>query len=53
VVVIDVIDRVPTLGARAAGLRQEIVDARLRARARTRVSTAPIYPRLRAGPGRV
>jgi xylulose-5-phosphate/fructose-6-phosphate phosphoketolase len=30
--VIDVIDRVPTLGARAAHLRQEMVDARVRAR---------------------
>ena len=34
--VIDVIDRVPTLGQRAALLRQEMVDARLRARAYTR-----------------
>jgi xylulose-5-phosphate/fructose-6-phosphate phosphoketolase len=34
--VVDVIDRVPTLGARAAGLRQEMVDARLRARTWTR-----------------
>jgi xylulose-5-phosphate/fructose-6-phosphate phosphoketolase len=34
--VIDVIDRVPTLGARAAGLRQRMVNARLRARAHTR-----------------
>ena len=34
--VIDVIDRVPGLGERAAGLRQEMVDARLRARAYTR-----------------
>jgi xylulose-5-phosphate/fructose-6-phosphate phosphoketolase len=34
--VIDVIDRVPGLGARAAGLRQDMVDARLRARAWTR-----------------
>jgi len=34
--VIDVIDRVPGLGARAAGLRQEMVDSRLRARAWTR-----------------
>ena len=29
----DVIDRVPTLGSRAAGLRQHLVDERLRARA--------------------
>ena len=34
--VMDVIDRVPGLGARAAGLRQEMVDARLRAQAWTR-----------------
>jgi xylulose-5-phosphate/fructose-6-phosphate phosphoketolase len=34
--VIDVIDRVPTLGVRAAGLRQEMTDERLRARAYTR-----------------
>ncbi len=34
--VIDVIDRVPGLGERAAGLRQEMTDARLRARAYTR-----------------
>jgi xylulose-5-phosphate/fructose-6-phosphate phosphoketolase len=34
--VIDVIDRVPTLGVRAAGLRQEMVDARLMARTWTR-----------------
>jgi xylulose-5-phosphate/fructose-6-phosphate phosphoketolase len=33
---IDVIDRVPGLGARAAHLRQELEDARLRARAWTR-----------------
>jgi xylulose-5-phosphate/fructose-6-phosphate phosphoketolase len=33
---IDVIDRVPGLAARAAPLRQELVDARLRARAYTR-----------------
>jgi xylulose-5-phosphate/fructose-6-phosphate phosphoketolase len=32
----DVIDRVPSLGERAAGLRQEMQDARLRARAHTR-----------------
>jgi xylulose-5-phosphate/fructose-6-phosphate phosphoketolase len=34
--VIDVIDRVATLGPRAAGLRQEMVDARLEARTWTR-----------------
>ena len=34
--VIDVIDRVPELGERAAGLRQAMEDARLRARAYTR-----------------
>jgi xylulose-5-phosphate/fructose-6-phosphate phosphoketolase len=34
--VMDVIDRVPTLGADAAGLRQEMVDQRARARAWTR-----------------
>ena len=34
--VIDVIDRVPPLAATAAGLRQEMQDARLRARAHTR-----------------
>jgi xylulose-5-phosphate/fructose-6-phosphate phosphoketolase len=34
--VMDVIDRVPGLGQRAAGLRQQMVDERLRARAYTR-----------------
>jgi xylulose-5-phosphate/fructose-6-phosphate phosphoketolase len=34
--VIDVIDRVPRLGARAAGLRQQMVDERLRHRIYTR-----------------
>ena len=34
--VIDVIDRVPGLAARAAGLRQDMVEERLRARAYTR-----------------
>ncbi len=34
--VIDVIDRVPALGERAAALRQEMTDARLHARAYTR-----------------
>lgn len=40
--VIDVIDRVPGLGSRAAGLRQDMVDARLRARAWTRDHGADI-----------
>jgi xylulose-5-phosphate/fructose-6-phosphate phosphoketolase len=40
--VIDMIDRVPTLGARAAGLRQEMVDARLRASTWTRDHGADI-----------
>jgi xylulose-5-phosphate/fructose-6-phosphate phosphoketolase len=35
--VMDVIDRVPRLGSRSAELRQEMADARLRARAYTRV----------------
>jgi xylulose-5-phosphate/fructose-6-phosphate phosphoketolase len=34
--VIDVIDRVPALGTRAAHVRQEMVDERLRARMYTR-----------------
>jgi len=34
--VMDVIDRVPGLGQRAADLRQEMMDARFRARAWTR-----------------
>ena len=34
--VIDVVDRVPTLGSRCAGLRQTMVDERLRHRAYTR-----------------
>ncbi|HUX69639.1 MAG TPA: phosphoketolase family protein [Cellulomonadaceae bacterium] len=34
--VIDVIDRVPSLGSKAAGLRQRMVDERLRARDYTR-----------------
>ena len=34
--VMDVIDRVPSLGSRAAELRQQMVDARLRARQYTR-----------------
>jgi xylulose-5-phosphate/fructose-6-phosphate phosphoketolase len=34
--VVDVLDRVPGLGVRTAGLRQEMADARLRARIWTR-----------------
>jgi len=34
--VIDVIDRVPGLGSHAAALRQQMVDARVEARAYTR-----------------
>jgi xylulose-5-phosphate/fructose-6-phosphate phosphoketolase len=34
--VMDVIDRVPSLGSRAATLRQQMVDARIAARAYTR-----------------
>jgi xylulose-5-phosphate/fructose-6-phosphate phosphoketolase len=34
--VMDVIDRVPSLGSRAASLRQQMGDTRLRARAWTR-----------------
>ena len=34
--VMDVIDRVPSLGSRAAVLRQQMVDRRLAARAYTR-----------------
>jgi xylulose-5-phosphate/fructose-6-phosphate phosphoketolase len=34
--VLDVLDRVPGLGARAASLHQKVADARLRARAWTR-----------------
>ncbi|WP_454199679.1 phosphoketolase family protein [Nocardia sp. Marseille-Q1738] len=40
--VMDVIDRVPTLRERAAGLRQEMVDARWTARAWTREQGADI-----------
>jgi xylulose-5-phosphate/fructose-6-phosphate phosphoketolase len=40
--VIDVVDRVPTLGTRAAALRQRMVDARLRARTYTREHGADI-----------
>jgi xylulose-5-phosphate/fructose-6-phosphate phosphoketolase len=35
--VMDVIDRVPSLGSRAAGVRQDMVDSRARARAWTRM----------------
>jgi xylulose-5-phosphate/fructose-6-phosphate phosphoketolase len=35
--VMDVIDRVPSLGSRAAGVRQDMVDSRARARAWTRL----------------
>ena len=34
--VIDVIDRVPSLGSRYAGLRQQMVDSRIHAREYTR-----------------
>jgi xylulose-5-phosphate/fructose-6-phosphate phosphoketolase len=34
--VIDVVDRVPSLAARCAGLRQDMEEARLQARAWTR-----------------
>ena len=34
--VMDVVDRVPSLGSRAATLRQQMVDARIAARACTR-----------------
>jgi xylulose-5-phosphate/fructose-6-phosphate phosphoketolase len=40
--VIDVIDRVESLGTRAAGLRQEMIDARVRARTYTREQGADI-----------
>jgi xylulose-5-phosphate/fructose-6-phosphate phosphoketolase len=36
--VMDVIDRVPGLGSKAAVLRQEMVDERLRHRAHTRAT---------------
>jgi xylulose-5-phosphate/fructose-6-phosphate phosphoketolase len=36
--VIDVIDRVPSLGAKYAGLRQKMQDARIRAREYTRIN---------------
>jgi xylulose-5-phosphate/fructose-6-phosphate phosphoketolase len=40
--VLDVIDRVPALGPQAAGLRQEMMDARIRARTWTREHGADI-----------
>jgi xylulose-5-phosphate/fructose-6-phosphate phosphoketolase len=40
--VMDVIDRVPSLGTRAAALREDMVDARLRARNWTREHGADI-----------
>ena len=49
--VIDVIDRVPGLGQRAALLRQQMVDARLRSRAPTRASTATTPPSCVTGSG--
>ena len=50
--VMDVIDRVPGLGARAAQLRQDMVDERLRHRAYTREvgDDMPDVARLGAGP---
>jgi xylulose-5-phosphate/fructose-6-phosphate phosphoketolase len=47
--VIDVIDRVPGLGQRAAGLRQRMVDERLRLRAHTR-ATGEDHPDVRGWP---
>jgi xylulose-5-phosphate/fructose-6-phosphate phosphoketolase len=44
--VIDVIDRVPSLGLAAAGLRQEMIDRRLAARAHTR-ATGDDQPEIR------
>jgi xylulose-5-phosphate/fructose-6-phosphate phosphoketolase len=50
--VVDVIDRVPGLGARAALVRQKMVDARLEARAYTReVGDDPPYVRDWIWPG--
>ena len=50
--VMDVIDRVPGLGAKAAQLRQEMVDERVRSRAYAkRVRRGPRgHPRLESGP---
>ncbi len=48
--VMDVIDRVPGLGERAAHLRQHMADERLRP-APTPASTATIRPRSATGPG--
>ena len=50
--VMDVIDRVPGLGQRAAGLRQEMVDERLRKRAYTPASTATTQGTFGIGSGR-
>ena len=47
--VIDTIDRVPTLRSRTAALRQDMMDARLRAR--TRELGAHIPVRIGPGPG--
>ena len=49
--VIDVIDRVPGLAAKAAGLRQDMVEERLRCRV-GRASTARTSPRCATGSGR-
>ena len=49
--VMDVIDRVPGLGERAAHLRQEMVDARLRAPRLHARATATTRPRSATGPG--
>jgi xylulose-5-phosphate/fructose-6-phosphate phosphoketolase len=48
--VMDVIDRVPRLGQRAAGVRQLMVDARLRARLYTR-EKGRTCPKSSTGPG--
>ena len=50
--VMDVIDRVPGLGERAAALRQEMVDERLR-HGHTPASSATTLPRSATGSGRV
>ena len=50
--VMDVIDRVAGLGPSAAALRQEMVDARIRARTLDARRTARTSPRCPAGPGR-
>ena len=48
---IDVIDRIPGLVEPAAHMRQDLVDARLRCRVPTRVSSATIRPRSATGRG--